>query len=216
MGMLMPAKIDLIGITRNRLTAISEEYRNGKWYLHCTCSCGGSTVVAKGQFNSGSTKSCGCLQKERASAANFKHGKSRLYKHGDIKNDIDGSYGVWQDIHKRCSNPKFKDWKYYGGKGIKVCPEWDDYLVFSKDMGVRPAGYTIERKDGNLGYSADNCYWATQSANALNRSGHSLWKPVRINGIDYPSMMRAEAALGLSVYKLKKLNELKNETPNKI
>lgn len=211
-------RLGLVNATFNRLTLISESgAKSGRIYWLAQCSCGNTIEVSESNVKSGAVKSCGCLRKENASAANFKHGKSRGYLSTHPEDEKDNRYDVWETMRKRCTNPKFKDWKYYGGKGIKVCSTWDDFLVFISDVGVRPdMTYTLERKDSDGDYCASNCYWATPREQALNRAGHSLWKPVRINGVEYPSMMRAEAALGLSVYKLKKLNELQNETINQI
>jgi hypothetical protein len=73
----------------------------------------------------------------------------------------------------RCTNPNFKQWKDYGGRGITVCKEWlESFEQFYKDMGPRPMGTSIERVNNNEGYKQSNCIWATrleQRKNQRNR-----------------------------------------------
>jgi hypothetical protein len=77
---------------------------------------------------------------------------------------------------KRCTNPKSKSFKNYGGRGIKVCARWKDFSLFLKDMGAKPAPeLTLERIDNNKGYSPSNCTWATKSAQRKNQRPKEAW-----------------------------------------
>lgn len=71
---------------------------------------------------------------------------------------------------QRCTNPKNRAYPRYGGRGILVCSRWQLFEHFLADMGEAPPELTLERKNGLLGYSPDNCVWATRLEQAKNRS----------------------------------------------
>ena len=81
-----------------------------------------------------------------------------------------GTYRSWTSMWTRCTNPKAKEWLYYGGRGIKVCERWKQFKNFLADMGERPPHYTIERKDSNGDYIPSNCEWVTRKQQARNTS----------------------------------------------
>ena len=73
-------------------------------------------------------------------------------------------------MHARCSDPNNVRWSRYGGRGITVCARWNTFENFLADMGERSEGKSIERKNNDLGYSPDNCVWATNTEQLYNRS----------------------------------------------
>ena len=79
------------------------------------------------------------------------------------------TYKIWGGMIQRCTNPKTLAYRYYGGRGINVCAEWLSFTNFLKDMGIRPEGMSLDRIDPDLGYSPDNCRWATSSEQQKNR-----------------------------------------------
>lgn len=82
-------------------------------------------------------------------------------------------YWSWISARQRCRNPKIKNFKNYGGRGITVCERWDSFANFLADMGPCPPGLTLERVNNALGYSPENCKWATRKEQYLNKRSHA-------------------------------------------
>lgn len=96
--------------------------------------------------------------------------KRKYVKHGYTKHEL---WGTYKKMLNRCDNPKSPDYKNYGGKGISVSLNWKGdigFVTFLSDMGIRPLGFTLERKNNNQGYNKDNCIWASKKQQSQNRS----------------------------------------------
>lgn len=78
-----------------------------------------------------------------------------------------GAYASWQGMLARCRD---KADPRYGGRGIAVCERWLVFAAFVADMGERPTGLSIERRDNDGHYEPGNCLWATPTRQARNRS----------------------------------------------
>lgn len=79
------------------------------------------------------------------------------------------TYSSWQHMKDRCLNPNHKAFREYGHRGIKICVRWFSFENFLEDMGERPAGLELDRKDSNGDYCKENCRWATKSVNQRNK-----------------------------------------------
>jgi hypothetical protein len=84
------------------------------------------------------------------------------------------TYCCWANMKYRCNNPNSKKYSDYGGRGIRVCERWNDFKVFFADMGEKPHGLTLDRKDNDGNYEPGNCRWATRSEQQGN-TRRSRW-----------------------------------------
>lgn len=78
-------------------------------------------------------------------------------------------YATWRGMRVRCLGKSSKFYQDYGGRGITIDPSWESFDQFVLDMGDRPPGASLERKNNDLGYSKENCIWATKQEQARNR-----------------------------------------------
>lgn len=158
---------EMVGHVFGRLVVLRQATsdRHGKRRWQCRCECGRIVETNASSLRRGLSRSCGCLQREATVRNNLKHGLLvRTAKHPLI--------GVWASMIQRCTNPKSKDWKNYGARGITVCARWlgeGGFKNFVEDMGPRPVRLTLERRNNDAGYSPSNCSWATRIEQRHNR-----------------------------------------------
>jgi hypothetical protein len=154
----MSKKTDIIGKRYGRLFILENADRI--WThaaVKCLCDCGVEKVIRVVSLTINGQVSCGC----------YKRGVGN-YKHGGVGTT---EYNIWNGIKSRCLRKTNKTYKYYGGRGIDMCKEWqNDFECFIKDMGYRPSKeYSIDRIDNNKGYSKGNCRWATWDVQVNNK-----------------------------------------------
>jgi hypothetical protein len=144
------------GSTVGRLTLIEKAGRTKQSRLlwKCKCECGTEKVVRDNHLKDGSTSSCGCTR-------NIEHGHARCGNYSP-------TYYTWKTMRERCSNSNHVHFKYYGGKGVKVCDRWNDFENFLADMGARPEGRSLNRINNDGDYEKSNCRWATRKEQANN------------------------------------------------
>lgn len=193
---------DLAGMRFGRLTVLNRaaDHITAKGYHHimwnCICDCGVKCVIRGKSLTGNVTRSCGCLQKEQI--------KERASKHNGFGTRL---YNIWNSMRQRCNNPNHRSYHNYGGRGIKICAEWDDFNIFR--AWALSAGYdetavrgkcTLDRIDVDSGYSPNNCRFINMREQADNRRGsiilehdgetHPLTVWAEILGIKYPTLWK--------------------------
>lgn len=156
-----------VGDKQGKLTLVSRLSGGQKWL--CRCECGKEVIT---QISGGSHACAECANKINGINMTI-HGES----HKGVR-----LYGIWLTMRTRCNNPKSNHYSYYGGRGIKVCEEWNSYETFQTwawSNGYLP-NLTINRKDNEKGYYPDNCNWCTRKEQMRNTRNNHL---ITIGGI---------------------------------
>ena len=148
-----------------------ERFKNrNRIFGRYVCDCGQTFSCYAYSVTSGNTRSCGCF-------------KSTLMKkikatHGETRNGVSTpEYRCWAKMRERCTYPRHNRWHIYGGRGIAVCEKWEkSFEAFLADMGRKPhPSYSIDRINNDLGYTLENCRWASPKTQANNRRIRGLY-----------------------------------------
>lgn len=144
------------GAKFGKLTVIAERSKEHYSKVLARCECGTEKLVYVHHLGV-NVISCGCA---RPKATPTRHGKSKTPE-----------YRTWVRLIQRCTNPKNKGWKDYGGRGITVHPTIrNSFEAFLREVGPRPSPrHSIDRIDNDRGYEPGNLRWATPEVQATNR-----------------------------------------------
>jgi len=148
----------MIGKTFGMLTVLYRENGNEKCHLWCRCECGKEKWIYKWSILRGRSTSCGCFRDKVGN--NRTHGQSGTSEHN-----------IWMSMIARCMNINAKDFKEYGGRGIRVCERWLEFESFIADMGPKPTPqHSVDRfPDQNGNYEPGNVRWATPAEQTRNK-----------------------------------------------
>jgi hypothetical protein len=150
---------EIVDLTNRRSGRLMAQWpvgkKQGKVYWLCVCDCGGLKFIPSNSVLHQRARSCGCSRRTHG----YRTGKGASI------------YRCWLDLWARCTNPKCRAWKNYGGRGIRVCERWRKFENFLKDMGIKPSlKHSIDRYPNNDGnYEPGNCRWATAKEQIANR-----------------------------------------------
>lgn len=169
------ANLDLTGERHGKLVALRKADHGRSWWI-CKCDCGTIRELKINQFYA--YQSCGCLEREnRQNLSEFTR------THGKTETRL---YAIYCGIKQRCSNPHYKYYSRYGGRGIKVCDEWmTSFEAFEKwayangyDPSLNGKQQSVDRINIDGNYSPDNCKWSNQTEQVRNRS-NTRWVPYK-------------------------------------
>jgi hypothetical protein len=158
--------IDITGLRFGRLVVLSRKggAPNGMRWT-CLCDCGAEHTVLGSALVRGTTKSCGCFNRD-AARSRARHGCARRGRET-------AEYRAWRHARQRTTNPNGADWENYGGRGIRN--EFSSFEGFLAEAGPRPTPqHSIDRIDNDDSYRPGNVRWATkldQNRNQRRRHG---------------------------------------------
>lgn len=191
---------DYTGLRYGHLVMLERAHKyekNGSYYWKCKCDCGNITYATPQSLRSGRQVSCGCVRRESARNVGLKNAT-----HHETNTRL---FNLWNNILLRCENHNAVSYKRYGGRGIKVCPEWHEYTAFRDwalshgyNKDAKRGESTIDRIDNNGDYEPGNCRFVSMKGQNNNRrnnvrveyngESHTISEWAEITGIRYSTL----------------------------
>jgi len=140
----------------------------------CECRCGGTIMAFRSQLTKGSLRHCGCECKRKHRSNTFGHFRVYRGKNGRRHQKASSEYLSYLSMRQRCLYKTTTGYEFWGGRGIKICLRWLEprgvgFKLFLKDMGPRPIGKTLGRRNPNGHYEPGNCQWESNEKQYHNR-----------------------------------------------
>lgn len=174
-----------------------------KVVVKAKCDCETIKITHLASLKRGLTKSCGCYILE------FPSRKT----HGKVRTPL---YNVWKSMRQRCSKQNDVNYWRYGGAGVLVCDEWEDYVKFENwaEANGYAKGLHLDRIDGNGNYAPSNCRFVTREVNMNNRKDSVK---VLLDGV-FMSATQASLKLGNARGHVGEIGrgEIKNPFPDRL
>lgn len=151
----------------NLLTILCEAPKrpgNANRRVSALCDCGNAGTFVLSEVVHGQTKSCGCLARGPVT-----HGHT-------VRKKMSPEYNSWASMLTRCRNKNCEAYASYGARGIRVVDAWLDFEQFLSDMGPRPPGTSLERRDNDGNYEPGNCRWGSRVDQSNNRRTSSHYE----------------------------------------
>lgn len=153
---------DITGQRFGRLLVLKlhDHPKAGQYRYICQCDCGSPPKILTGANIKYAARSCGCGLTESRGGNLRTHGMTGTPEHR-----------AWRAMIQRCLYPREQNYRYYGGRGIAVCPEWQhDFLAFYRHIGPKPGpGYSVDRINNEGNYEPGNVRWLTMKQQCQNR-----------------------------------------------
>jgi hypothetical protein len=151
--------VNLKGKRFGKLLVLSQSRTRSKWghrLWNVKCDCGTKQLMATFRLTSYKLACCNLC-------SDAQHGFLKKYPR---------EYQSWSAMKNRCLNSNGRDFKYWGGRGIRICPQWlgpGGFVQFVADMGRRPEGRSLDRENVEGNYEPSNCRWSTAMQQGNNR-----------------------------------------------